>query len=56
MRGKDKSEVGDRFQVTVTSLQLNKLAKQDLVILVLFLVILGLGEGPLRPRMGDVPP
>ena len=56
VRGKDKSEAGDRFQVTVTFLPLNKLAKRDLVILVLFLIILGLGEGPLRPRMGDVPP
>ena len=40
--GLDKSEAGDRVQVTVTSLLLNKLAKQDLVILVLFLVALGL--------------
>ena len=54
--GLDKSEAGDRFQVTVTSLPLNKLAKSDLVILVLFLVILGLREGPLRSRMGDAPP
>ena len=40
--GFDKSEAGERFQVIVTSLLLNKLAKQDLVILVLFLVALGL--------------
>ena len=40
--GLDKSEAGERFQVIVTSLLLNKLAKQDLVILVLFLVALGL--------------
>ena len=40
--GKDKSEAGDRFQVTVTSLPLNKLAKQDQVNFLLFLVILGL--------------
>ena len=40
--GLDKSEAGDIFQVIVTSLLLNKLAKQDLVILVLFLVALGL--------------
>ena len=42
VRGKDKSEAGDRSPVTVTSLSLNKLAKQDLVIMVLFSVILGL--------------
>ena len=40
--GLDKSEAGDRVQVTVTSLLLNKLAKQGLVILVLFLVAAGL--------------
>ena len=42
VRGKDKSEAGDSSQVTVTSLPLKKLAKRDLVILVLFFVILGL--------------
>ena len=40
--GLDKSEAGERFQVIVTSLLLNKLAKQDLVILVLILVASGL--------------
>ena len=40
--GLDKSEAGDIFQVIVSSLLLNKLAKQDLVILVLILVASGL--------------
>ena len=39
--GLDKSEAGERFQVIVTSLLLNKLAKQDLVFLVLFLALRG---------------
>ena len=38
----DKSEAGDIFQVIVSSLLLNKLAKQDLDILMLILVALGL--------------
>ena len=41
-KGLDKSEAGDIFQVIVSSLLLNKLAKQDLVILVLILVASGL--------------
>ena len=40
--GLDKSETSDIFQVIVTSILLNKLAKQDLVILMLILVALGL--------------
>ena len=40
--GYDRLEAGDMFWVIVTSLLLNKLAKQDLVILMLILVALGL--------------